>query len=319
MMKKTAGRPAVRVLAFVFAALMLLTHSALLSACTASAKSAEPVEIAEPVLAAAFRHYFGLKEDEPLTADLLAHVESIEITPSARVYSALTVNSTDLPFVPEGIAFTDTDGNVLFYPMRVLINEGRFWDGEKVTDEVYSFGFEALPAVIDRPLFYELTEKIRAYGENGEWNMNKFNSFYTLKDGTEEACDAMAQSQVLYELKEEGKINSADMTVTIQPDGSALIGSSFVLPADEYEQRVAVAKGRYKAELLSLFPFADRRPMFICDPDAKPRENTELMRILYEAGALEGRVLTEPAISVADLEKCPNLKTVTVDPYITTK
>ena len=54
MMNKKENVKTVRVLALCLAVLLLAGHAALLSACTASAKSAEPVEIAEPVLAAAF-------------------------------------------------------------------------------------------------------------------------------------------------------------------------------------------------------------------------------------------------------------------------
>ena len=62
-----------------------------------------------------------------------------------------------LPFVPEGTAFiTDTEGIVSFYPVRILINEGRFWDGEKVTERVpvgcahYERIYDSLIAAIER-------------------------------------------------------------------------------------------------------------------------------------------------------------------------
>ena len=321
MKNKKTGR-LTTTLAVLMTAILLLGNVLTMSSCAfpKSASDSPAVTLQNPVLETALEEYFGV---EQLTEQHMSLITSLEISVSK-------IDGT-------AAAGKDADGNTVYIPVRIRINGGVVptSDGNfEATHTGYDmhadgFVFESLPIMLDKDALNALGEAIRST-ENGEWNYNKLLAFYCIKDATEETVTAQAYAQLVQQfcggvstarvldVNGDGVIDDKDSsminTTRTYQDAETVVAA---LPADVREEYMMIFIARPRAELLSLYPFAEARPMAILDPETKPREATELMKILHSASLLENRVLTSTEFDLADTALMSNLTTLTLDETLT--
>lgn len=331
-MKNKKSRRLTTALAAAMACLLLLGNVLAMSSCAfpTAASDSPAVTLQNPVLAAALAEYFGLASVEELTEYHMSQITSLEISTSKIDGSAL--------------AGTDKEGNVLYIPVRIRVNGGVVptsagnFDatrsgtdiyGTALTSDMYADGFvfETLPIMLDKAACTKMADVIKA-AENGDWNRNKFLAFYCLKDAAPDALYALAYDQLVRQFCEESASSSGEWVLDVNGDGSIdvkdieLIGSKrsyaeaetlvAALPEDVRESYIAAYTEQVKSEILTLYPFAEARPMFILDPECKPREAAALLAIMQSAGLLENRVLSAAEFDLADTALMENLSSLSV-------
>ncbi|MGM9653401.1 MAG: M56 family metallopeptidase [Eubacteriales bacterium] len=316
MRTRGSGRLCTALSLFLTAALFA-GNAAAMSSCAfpAAAADVQPAEFQSDVLAHALAEYFGLADASELTQWHLSRITSIEVLSAGNAGSGEPVR--------------DSEGNTLYYPVRIRFNGGLLWDGGNFVSVVHPLSGDAnepgycvdtLPMMLDPERYEIMRQAIYENTELGAWNESKFTSFYTYKDATPASVQTYAVPKLLRELvpqEQRKETPLSDCRLELDETGRArvLFQSRIIaeMDADVYEQKMAAYRAAYTAEICAKFPFADKRPMYVLDPLLKPREREELLSILDEAGLLEGRVLVEPVIDLSDTARMPNLTSLTVD------
>jgi hypothetical protein len=251
---------------------------------------------------------------------------------------------TSLEILPTGWEYETAEELADIYPVRIRINGGVVpTSSGDVEVQVPSLGtpykdgfvFEALPVIMDQDLMDTLFTAVDA---QDSFNANKIRSYYVLKDATEETlrtcaygmlasqfCDSSAAEQYI---DENGYLLDINGDGTVDEQDAALVGRKrslaeaealvAALPEDVREELLEKFMEQAKDDILSLFPYADERPMYLVDNKTKPRESTQLLLIMQKPGLLENRVLTEPVVDLADTALMPLLNMLYVHEAFTT-
>ena len=308
-------------LAAALTILLLCSNMLVLSSCVTTASESVPVTLQNPVLANAVAEYFGVTAEE-LTEDHMSRITSLEI-------------------LPTGWEIAENENLGDYIPVRIRINGGVL---PTATGEVgvspigkpYEDGyvFESLPLMMDKKLLDPLFETVRS---QDDWNANKLMAFYCLKDASEETlaayaydllvrqfCDATSADRYvdenggLLDINGDSIIDDKDValigSVRSYQEGEAIVAA---LPEETRNAFMQNFKKQAKEEILFLHPYAEERPMYLIDPEAKPREVAQLLVILQDFGLLEGRVLSDTTVDLADTALMPNLQTLTVSEEFT--
>lgn len=319
MKNRKSGR-LTTLLAVLMTAVLLCSNMLALSSCVTTASEAKPVTLQNPVLANAAAEYFGVKVED-LTEDHMNRITSLEILPTGWEY--------------------DAREELSIIPVRIRINGGVLPTASGEVEihmpyDAYKDGyvFESLPLMMDQKLLDPLLDAVRA---QDDWNANKLTAFYCLKDATEatlegyaydllvrQFCDASAADRYvdenggLLDINGDGSIDDKDValigSVRSYQEGEAIAAA---LPEETRNAFMQNFKKQAKEEILALHPYAEERPMYLLDPECKPREITHLLLILQQYGILEGRVLTDTTVDLADTALMPNLEMLYVSEMFT--
>ncbi|MBQ4044137.1 MAG: M56 family metallopeptidase [Clostridia bacterium] len=307
-------------LAILMTAVLLGSNMLALSSCVTTASEAKPVTLQNPVLANAVAEYFGVAVEE-LTEDHMNRITSLEILPTGWEY--------------------ETREELGIIPVRIRINGGVLPTASGDVEigmpyDIYKDGyvFESLPLMMDQKLLDPLLDAVRA---QDDWNANKLTAFYCLKDATEatlegyaydllvrQFCDASAADRYvdenggLLDINGDGSIDDQDValigSVRSYQEGEAIVAA---LPEETRNAFMQNFKKQAKEEILALHPYAAERPMYLLDPECKPREITHLLLILQQYGILEGRALTETTVDLADTAMMSQLEMLYVSEAFT--
>lgn len=289
--------------AVLLTAVLLCSNMLALSSCITTASDAKPVTLQNPVLANAVAEYFGVTVEE-LTEDHMNRITSLEILPTGWEYEARQ--------------------ELGILPVRIRINGGVLptASGDVEIDMPYDaykdgYVFESLPLMMDQKLLDPLLDAVRV---QDDWNANKLTAFYCLKDATEatlegyaydllvrQFCDTAAADRYvdenggLLDINGDGSVDDQDValigSVRSYQEGEAIVAA---LPEETRNAFMQNFKKQAKDEILALYPYAADRPMYLLDPECKPREITQLLLILQQYGILEGRALTDATVDLAD-------------------
>lgn len=306
--------------AVLLTAVLLCSNMLALSSCITTASDAKPVTLQNPVLANAVAEYFGVTVEE-LTEDHMNRITSLEILPTGWEYEA----GEELGIIS----------------VRIRINGGVLptASGDVEIDMPYDaykdgYVFESLPLMMDQKLLDPLLDAVRA---QDDWNANKLTAFYCLKDATEatlegyaydllvrQFCDTAAADRYvdenggLLDINGDGTIDDKDValigSVRSYQEGEAIVAA---LPEETRNAFMQNFKKQAKDEILSLYPYAADRPMYLLDPECKPREITQLLLIMQQYGILEGRALTEATVDLADTAMMSQLEMLYVSEAFT--
>ncbi len=341
-MKNKKSRRLTTALAAAMACILLVGNVLAMSSCAfpTAASDSPAVNLQNPVLAAALAEYFGLASADELTEYHMSQITSLEISTSKIDGSSLVS--------------ADEAGSVRFIPVRIRVNGGVVptaagnFDATRSGTDIYGIGgvtssmyadgfvFETLPIMLDKAAAEKMADAIRS-AENGDWNCNKFLAFYCLKDADADALYALAYDQLVRQFcdtfSRESALDDTGTLLDINGDGSIdvkdveLLGSKrtyaeaealvAALPADVRDSYIASFTEQVKNEILTLYPFAEARPMYILDPECKPREVTALLAIMQSAGLLENRVLSAAEFDLADAALMGNLTSLTISEDLT--
>ena len=301
-------------LCLLLTVLLLGANAAALSSCafpqgsggesgTVTDSDASPVVLTNPILASALAEYFGLEDVSALTTAHLSAVTSLEILP-CRTLDASS-------------AFEE------YVLVAIRLNGGKLWVDGKLTEAGASLGssgycVETLPVLLDRARFEEICEALEAVNSRGAAMLR---NFYILKDASPEAAASVAAELLIEELTANAVDRTSAVTVEAGENGKMRIVQNAVtvteLERGEYDRKIAEYSAQYVREMTAAFPFSEKRPMMLLDTTVKPREAEQLIRLIAEAGALDGRVLTDTQIDLADTALMPNLTFLAVDDSFT--
>jgi len=306
--------------AVLLTAVLLCSNMLALSSCITTASDAKPVTLQNPVLANAVAEYFGVTVEE-LTEDHMNRITSLEILPTGWGYEA----REELEIIP----------------VRIRINGGVLptASGDVEIDMPYEsykdgYVFESLPLMMDQKLLDPLLAAVRS---QDDWNANKLTAFYCLKDATEATLEGYAYDLLVRQfcdtasadryVDENGGLLDINGDSVIDDQDVALIGSvrSYreaeaivsALPEETRNAFMQNFKKQAKEEILALHPYAADRPMYLLDPECKPREITQLLLILQQYGILEGRALTDATVDLADTAMMTQLEMLYVSEAFT--
>lgn len=281
-MKKARHNKLYSLLALLLVCAMALGASVVFTACVPAKAAENPLDALTPLTDRIVRYHYDLAPGDAITEEMLEGITSLRL-------SVASVD-TNIKALILSAETEETNWDKIDLPNNAS-EDMIAWANSVIAGNAAAIERYAAERVILSDLFDKKT-------------LVTFHVNYTdAPEGSYEAAQAMVDT---FE-HVPARFFKETICASVTDDWTLNKFNAFYCLKDAADETLTE---RQKNQMLTMFPWSDEHPTYICDPARIARENLHLYHTMYAHGILDPQLLDSTAVDMTQFAVFPNLNTV---------